>query len=68
MHRLKKLALWMILGAAAIGFEPAVDGGSHALRAAGSDFLYLNIWGFEICWSDCAQGAVCCRLVYLVED
>jgi hypothetical protein len=68
MHRLKKLVLCLVFGAAAVGLYPGFDGGPRSLRAAGTDFLYFNWWGLEGCWSDCAEGAVCCRLVYLVEE
>lgn len=68
MHRLKRMGLWIVLVGAAAGFHPALDAGSRSLRAAGAEFLYLNLWGMEACWSDCARGAYCCKLVYLVEE
>lgn len=68
MHRFKKLVLGVLLGAAAGGFTPLLEGGSRSLQAAGTEFLYLDFWGLEMCWSDCAEGAICCKLVYLVEE
>lgn len=68
MHRIKRLVLYMAMGATALGMTPAFDGGSRSLQADGAEFLYFRIWGFEFCWSDCAEGAVCCKLVYLVEE
>lgn len=68
MHRLKKMVLCTILGAAAVGLVPMFDRGQRSVQAAGADFLYFHLWGWEVCWSDCAEGAVCCKLVYLVEE
>ena len=68
MHRIKRLVLCVALGAIALGMAPAFAGGTRALQADGAEFLYLRFWGLELCWSDCAEGAVCCKLVYLVEE
>lgn len=68
MHRIRRFVLWMAMAATALGLSPTFDGEARSLRADGAEFLYLRLWGFEFCWSDCAQGAVCCKLVYLVEE
>ncbi len=60
--------LCVAMAATPLGMSPAFDGGASSLQAGGTEFLYMRIWGFEFCWSDCAEGAVCCRLVYLVEE
>jgi hypothetical protein len=68
MHRLRRFVLCMAMAATPLGMSPAFDEGGRSLQADGADFLYMRLWAFEFCWSDCAEGAVCCKLVYLVEE
>ncbi len=67
MHRLKRVLVCMAVAVVGLGITPAVDQRPQALRAVGKDFLYLRLWTLEACWGDCAEGAICCKLVYLPQ-
>lgn len=68
MHRFRRFVLFVAMAATPLGMSPAFGERASSLQADDAEFLYMRIWGFEFCWSDCAEGAVCCRLVYLVEQ